>query len=305
MPAAIGVLASVAVLLSSATASATFPGRNGAIAFNRASAIDNTCCFPRIFAMRPDGHDQHQLTSDPLGIDDGSAAFAPDGRKIVFSRGTQGRHHIYVMGAAGYHRRRLTNAAADDSEPAFSPDGRRIVFARHVQGVTCLYVMRSDGTHVRQLTSHGPEALDADPSFSPDGHKIVFARNDAIYVMRSNGSDERLLTPMAGSGSALVADSPDFSPDGREIAFESNRNGALRVWVMHVSGKHQRAIGPAGGGEPAFSPDGREIAFTRTVRGNGFDNLEVWVMRADGSHPYRLARSTFGDNGAAWQPLSE
>ena len=73
------VLTTLATLALAPDAAATFPGRNGLIAF-QADIGDNG---PQIFTIRSNGHQLRQITHV-----DGVAAlpdWSPDGRRIVFT----------------------------------------------------------------------------------------------------------------------------------------------------------------------------------------------------------------------------
>jgi Tol biopolymer transport system component len=68
---------------------------------------------------------------------------------------------------------------------------------------------------------------DDEPGWSPDGTKLVFVRHMsqppprgrlALFLINSDGTGERQLTPSA----LQAADHPDGSPDGKRILFRSN-----------------------------------------------------------------------------------
>src|SRR5713226_4282001 len=92
----------VGVLLQATPALATYPGKNGKIAFSTDFGPD-----PQIFTVNPDGSGQTQITSDA----DGHATnpdWSPDGSKIVFQGDATGAWEIYVMNPDGSDREQLT-----------------------------------------------------------------------------------------------------------------------------------------------------------------------------------------------------
>jgi Tol biopolymer transport system component len=101
---------------------------------------------------------------------------------------------------------------------------------------------------------------------------------------------------------ALVAASAhaQSGPSG-EILFQSDREGPTRLFILDIAKKEQRRVGTAGNWldeEPAWSHDGRRIAFSSTRGGN--NNLDIWVMDADGSNPVRLTDHQAPEQDPAW-----
>jgi Tol biopolymer transport system component len=75
-----------------------------------------------IVVMGSHGHDHTVLTDTHRA--EGSAAFSPNGKKIVFDRccyGDSETSEIFVMRAAGTHVVRLTNNEVDDTAPDWQP----------------------------------------------------------------------------------------------------------------------------------------------------------------------------------------
>lgn len=86
-----------------------------------------------------------------------------------------------------------------------------------------------------------------------------------------------------------------------EILFQSDREGPTRLFIYDLATRQQRRVGSTGNWldeEPRWSHDGRRIAFGST-RGGG-NNIDIWVMDADGSNLVRLTNHPAAEQGPAW-----
>jgi Tol biopolymer transport system component len=98
--AAVLMACAVVVLVLSENAEATFPGKNGRIAY---ASYDRP--FPKgdseIYTINPDGSGKTQLTNNDT--DDIDPAYSPDGKKIVYAGqdGPKGDLEIYTINASG------------------------------------------------------------------------------------------------------------------------------------------------------------------------------------------------------------
>jgi Tol biopolymer transport system component len=99
--AAVGVLGLVEVL----PAEATFPGKNGKIAFQR----DRGGSY-EIYTMNRNGTEIDKLTTNRA--EDEDPAFSPDGKKILFMSERDGDSDIYTMTVKGRKVVRLTSDPA-------------------------------------------------------------------------------------------------------------------------------------------------------------------------------------------------
>ncbi|MFM8273079.1 MAG: S41 family peptidase [Gemmata sp.] len=123
---------------------------------------------------------------------------------------------------AGGKATRLTEHAFADSNPAWSPDGKKILFASDRNGTTDLYVLEQDDPEhaeltkahkfkTTRLTTTGSEEIN--PTFSPKGDLIAFVREGKLWVMKPDGTGQKVLV-----GAQKVLDY-DWSPDGKHIAY--------------------------------------------------------------------------------------
>lgn len=253
----VSVLA-VALAGSASVARATFPGRNGRIAFMAWPSGP-----PNIFSAKPDGTDVTRLTSGPA--QDAHPAWSPDGSKIAFASDRvlgNGQTDIYVMDADGTDVMRLTTEATGPAHPvgsrlpAWSPDGTRIAFVSdRADPRGDVWVMNADGSRQVDLT---PSAgADSYPAWSPDGTRIAFVSDrggdDQIYTMDPGGGRQAPLTSDPGPPRASL----DWSPDGTRLVVARDPD---RVYVMRADGTGARRL--TAGMNAVWSPDGTRILYT-------------------------------------------
>lgn len=111
-------------LASAIPAHATFPGKNGRIAFGQTTGPTGG----DIFTMNSDGTDVRQLTF--FGSNGGGTFlgdWSPDGSALVFSQyaSTNAPNQLWMMNADGSNQHQLLNDSSyNDGAPTFSPDGR-------------------------------------------------------------------------------------------------------------------------------------------------------------------------------------
>jgi Tol biopolymer transport system component len=305
-------LAAVACLAAPACAQATFPGRNGRIAFVRPGL--------GIYTVKPDGSARKRVT--PAGVAGGGCdsdpAFAPSGLELAFQTCDPARHAtaIGVMGATGAGRRLVVRDSAalpSPQTPAFSPGGPRLAFAAGASD-TRLFSIAADGTRRRRLKQLGyaPAWSRAGLAYTVPINRTRWCNStqlDDVYALDPTLRVRRRLTRNNGSYS------PDWSPTGRRVAYardysvsagDVNRVRGTRdcklvvrtaqrygpeIVVAKPSGKSAHRLTGRGGSVPSWSPDGTLIAFER----DGY----IWTMTAGGHHATRITKGT----QPAWQPL--
>jgi len=169
-------------------------------------------------------------------------------------------------------------------------------------------------TNMRQLTFGGENA---EAYFSHDGSELIFQSTrdelkcDAIFRMRTDGSDVRRVSPGPG-----VTTCAFIAPDNQSIIYASTHLQQQQcprkpdysqgyVWPLHAEYDIFRA-GPGGedpvpltttGGydaEAVYSPQGDRIVFTSLRSGD----LELYLMNPDGSGVQQLTAQSGYDGGA-------
>jgi len=283
---AMQALIAVAIFAAeSQSAHATFPGKNGRIAFIQG---------PDVYTMNSDGVDLRQLTF----LTDDNPAFwpnwSPDGKQIAFAEfpAPDFFGQLWMMNADGSNQQLLLNDPGfNDEAPSFSPDGSHIVFARcfpfHNEFPCAIYRIQTDGTGLTALTPFRIELGDFDPMYSPDGNTIAFftfGRGGiigAIYLMNPDGSNIRRLTP-----AGISAFRDDWSPDGQTLAFSSHCCNPELPSILSIrrDGKRLRRLTYDGGTfldfGASWSPQGDSIVFQRLNQIDGSSG--IWIISADG-----------------------
>lgn len=177
-----------------------------------------------IWTMNADGSDARQLTTSRLvnplpgsGQVATQPAWSPDGRRLVYAVGLNGRSHLWVMNADGSGKRQLTrHEIADDYEPTWSPDGRVILFRRTLRTPAVTTQFRVDaetGAEIVNLFVSVIEAAET-PAWSPDG----------TWILTSSG--------VAGSDRSLVAIHANALERGLRIVLPASPGGVRNArWI--------------------------------------------------------------------------
>lgn len=128
-----------------------------------------------LFVMAPDGT-QVQLLPDPALYTRSADRdpFAPDNRRFVVSRYSEGQHDLWVQDIQSGWREPLLTSPEDEFDPAWSPDGRTIAYvAVDADGRAHLALLDVESGQRRRLVTW-PNAAIGHPSWSPDGQALVF-----------------------------------------------------------------------------------------------------------------------------------
>ena len=213
-------LISVTVLLAAQfSAYATFPGKNGRIAFGR---FDPNVGDLALFTANPDGTDVHQLTFVPSLFSDWRA----DGQRIAFAFiDSDGNEQVGTIKPDGTDFQQITSGSSVHEVGSWSPTGNQIVFTYSAQSpddptfTTSVYIMNSDGSNQVQLTN-GEGGY---PIFvTPDQRSVYFvsALQGRLWRMSLDGRDE-----VQVSETEVVE--PAVSPDGKLAAYLRSKTASL------------------------------------------------------------------------------
>ena len=291
------------ILLCAGSAYATFPGRNGLIAFQ---ALTDTGI--QVFTVRPNGQSLHQITN--VNGDAVAPDWSPDGRQIAFEHDVPGAcANVAIINTDGSG---LIDITADpnvcEGDPSFTPDGSRIVFDRFdpVANDEAFWSMDRNGNDRQRI---GPCC--ADPNVSPNGEKLSFLSfngqpgGTALFTSSIDGSNLFQVTPYSFD----VAVKQDWAPDGQHLVFTQDGDVLMpgvsaNIATVRPDGTDLRLVTHYQGGTAnafvgSYSPDGRWIVFR--LNENGLFGL--FKIHPDGTHLRTiLPLSNFRPRFIDWGP---
>jgi Tol biopolymer transport system component len=312
------IAALLVVLMGPAAAQATFPGKNGKIAFSFFAGPTNLGSDDFEIATIVPGEAPMALPHQKPHKDNWPD-WSPDGSKIVWWHQSPNDVDVWVMNADGSGQTNLTSEnKGTDANAAWSPDGTEIVLDSNYNtdtGFSEIQVMDANGHFLRQLTHNGAE-FDNFGQFSPDGTRIAFSHSSAtgedsaIRTMDANdGGNVVTLTP-----DSLIAFNPDWSPDGKRILFVVASCDACPlaqdIWIMNADGSNPRPLTNTPSElefRPSFSPDGKQITFASipmtAEHADGSLPADIWVMNANGRGRTNITNTpNFNERAPDWGP---
>jgi TolB protein len=251
----------------------------------------------------------------------GTPTWSPDGKRIAFARSpspdfsylVNHRSQIFIVGANGRGKRRLTNGGM----PAWSPNGRTLAFVRERKIVARrlvteneLRVIDVDGRNGKRLTAPSRDRPIRDPAWSPDGKRLVVRRDSygsdggGLVVMDADGSGDHVVVPVSYWE---YAGHPAWSPSGDTIVFD----GGSAIYAVDAGGTNRRVLLVGNtDSDPSWSRDRQRIAFHRSpgyapLGAQQSDDRGLYVVSSDGRSLQHITVIGYGDYDGqmpAWSP---
>ncbi|HMJ54377.1 MAG TPA: hypothetical protein VK540_19985 [Polyangiaceae bacterium] len=203
------------------------------------------------------------------------------------------KRNLYMMRPDLSGLTQLTTGTNVDREPFFSYDGTRLSYTSVVAGISQIFIMDLASRTSVQVTRR-PEGADQS-SFSRDGQWVAFHSGRSIYVIKTDGTGERLV----GTGPDYVNDStwPAFSADGTVLLFDQGD-----VYSLKLDGTGLRSVVNNGGSSSrmsAVSPSGVDLAISLACNPSQGIWTVPFAMTTEGCSGHRV---TPYDNFNSWRP---
>jgi len=239
----------------------------------------------QVFRIERDGTTQHQITSEPVNVNDydvslvdGSVAYVANNQLLWINADSSNRRVIVDGGAVDPNNPFITNM----SSPVFSPDGQTLAYGYKGLQLYAVSTGQSNLIIENQIDDAGgglfvPRELYSPERYSPDGTKLLITlgyyegASSAIYYPATNA----LVRLEGGEGALICCDDTEWSTDSSSIYSASPTMGMFSSGLWRVdaaTGEVTTLIqGDAGGGnynvadEAYLAPDGQLYFFFATV----------------------------------------
>lgn len=121
-----------------------------------------------------------------------------------------------------------------------------------------------------------------------------------IFLFDPTSSLETQVTNFSVNGTkAIASHTASWSPDKTKIVFTSQKDATVtaphsQVYLKDVQGNSITRVtnGLAHSFNPKYSPDSKRIAFIRITESGGNDQIDLYVINADGTNEIRLTNFT-------------
>ena len=239
----------------------------------------------QVFRIERDGTTQHQITSEPVNVNDydvslvdGSVAYVANNQLLWINADSSNRRVIVDGGAVDPNNPFISNM----SSPVFSPDGQTLAYGYKGLQLYAVSTGQSNLIIENQIDDAGgglfvPRELYSPERYSPDGTKLLITlgyyegASSAIYYPATNA----LVRLEGGEGALICCDDTEWSTDSSSIYSASPTMGMFSsgLWkVDTTTGEVTTLIqGDAGGGnynvadEAYLAPNGQLYFFFATV----------------------------------------
>ncbi len=203
--------------------------------------------------------------------------WAPDGKRIAVSAGDSASHPgVYVVDVATGGARPIRVDASSYRCPSWSPQGDRFVVAAYANAMSAVLILDTLGAVLDSVVRSDSTYLDC-PQWSPKGDEVLFT---IFHGGGLSGWDR----PAFHSNLAIVS---LVQRTTKMVTRDSGLTNYGRwsregLWIVFQSDRHA-------------SPITEESGVAQMMR-----NLEIWIVRRDGSGLRRLTSNSYFDAHPSW-----
>jgi TolB protein len=317
---AVTLLVLMLVLVEPRPAEATFPGKNGKIAYKGFDGNDY-----EIFTIDPGGENRVQVTDNTTS--DWRPDYSPNGKRIAYS-GTGDRvnppdapsskdFEIWTIPATGGTPFQVTNNTEPDLTPSYHPAGGTIAYSGKLSPIKSrvdyeIFAINAAGEpHFRVTYSttspfdHDTRAFD--PDWSPSGAVIAYELFDEQASPNNYDIGLIYLESESGRGFSITKSTadeqdPSYHPSGELFAYSAWDGDDYEIFTYKFGlGKEsentlQITDNRTDDVRPDYSPNGKRIAFERF---DGNDN-EIFTMNVDGTGLDQVTDNSTDDGDPSW-----
>ncbi len=218
-----------------------------------------------LFLMDADGRNLKRLTNRKGW--DGYAVWSPDGKRIVYDRGDEGKKSPWFLDLETGESSRLGDFDGWLSISDWSRDGETLLGFQETGGQRDLVLVNLDGSIKKRLTNT-PTRSEHDAHFSPNGTLIAYANGpvdgseSSLELFHVKTEEGAILHISKGRIYGL-----SWSPAGTLLAFTDTPRGGDEESDVFLVASTSRLItrmtsDPALDHMAVWRPDGRSLLFT-------------------------------------------
>lgn len=202
---------------------------------------------------------------------------------------TSGLYDLYIYDLSTATNTNITNSLKIIEYPqSFSTDGKKVLY-KTVEGV---FTVNIDGTDSQILI---PVAANekSDMELSPNGNEYAYSKDGVLYLMNSDGTNERRLTNYD-----FKLWRPIWSKDGKYVASSAD-NGIV---IVNMDGNIELITPDKPAGWYDWSSDSKKLAYSK------YDNdkyPQVFVFDIVTKNENKLTSSQLYSRNSFWRPESE
>jgi TolB protein len=232
-----------------------------------------------IYAMNPDGSEVTRLTkAHPYAPFDDWPDWSPDGRRIVFQRGSD----IFVLNLGDMEDMPLTaDPEGLSGEPAWAPDGTKIVFERGLIDERSyeVFVMNADGSDrtgtglIAATASEGSQdPFPINPGILPDWQPVISGSSPSPVIGPTPTAFPSACDPSIAVGDFDGDGQPDKATVAKTECLPGDRSDATE-YSLHVQWPPSEGVAPL--------PDCKNVCRAIAVTDLNGDGIDEFILQID------------------------